>query len=721
MKRIISLCFALLILLLVSPVNAIESVNTTLFSSAQRPDSVAAEGDSLWAMTKEGLWQWTLGDTEPRLLATTGGQDVGLLLTSSGQLYGLNLQSGAFNHIKVENDAIIFKPLQTFDKSTLLDADGLPRMVKNSLMTADGIFLLLEGGVNSLYELLWLNTKNGSIKTFQTQGLHSIAPYKNDSLLALQAKDEGSKPALVELNLKNEKIKVLIKATEGYGADGLAYDACSKTVYYVVGGTIYAHTNFKKAQTVGYLPAAFVYLNPMIMKEHLVFHLQDGVVVRNLSLDKGNAPTVRVFGLGNDIFLLNKVRSMVPDIRIEAPEGWLTATELAQAVVTGSFNYDVALLNGQSTQLSKLMDKGYLMDLSPYAETARVMKRLYPVFLTPVQKDGATYGLPSGVTMSSYGYQQHTLDAIGMKSEELPRDILSFIDFIASWRDRPDALTAGIAPSFDLTKRFLLESMAVLYVEQHQMRNLPLSFDTPLFHQMMDKINNLDEGFLRELSELSQSNLPMRSAVIGSNYDLRMLTRKRPTYAEFFWDFDPLSIALEPGMDTLYPFSATYALMMQGAKNPEAAARVIAAISEADWAQENAPILFADYQPIVSNNALENLEAIKQHARYIEAQIKKAKGAEKSNLEQQLKEQNQEIAKRESNMYVATMDEVEAYRREVLPFLRPAKPSLMYDWNNLEDLTFFKLFRQFVDGAITAEQFIAEADRVLQMMESERR
>lgn len=719
MKRIISLCFALLILLLVSPVNAIESVNTTLFSSAQRPDSVAAEGDSLWAMTKEGLWQWTLGDAEPRLLAQAGGQDVGLLLASSGQLYGLNLQSGAFNLIQVKNGSISLQNLMTFNTSTLHDADGLPRMVKNSLMTAEGIFLLLEGesGANSLYDLLWLNTKDGSIKTFKTQGLRSISLYKNGSLLALQAKDEGSKPALVELNLKNEKNKVLIKAAEGYGADGLAYDAGSKTVYYVSGGTIYAHTNFKKAQTVGYLPAAFVYLNPLLMKGHLAFHLQDGVVVRNLSLDKGNAPTVRVFGLGNDIFLLNKVRAMVPDIRIEAPEGWLTATQLAQAVVTGSFDYDVALLNGQSTQLEKLMDKGYLMDLSPYAETARVMKRLYPVFLTPVQKNSATYGLPSGVSMTTFGYQQHTLDAIGMKSEELPRDILSLLDFIASWGDRPDALTAGVAPVLTLTKRSLLESMSVLYVEQHQMRNLPLSFDTPLFHQMMNKINSLDEGFLRELYEVSQSNRP----VIGELFDLRMLARKRPSHAEFSWDFDPLAISLEPGLDPLYPFNATYALMMQGAQNPEVAARVIAAIAEADWAQMNSPVLFADYQPIVSNNALENLEASKQNARYIQSQMKKAKGADLSNLEQLLLEENQRIAELESNMYVATMDEVEAYRQEVLPFLHPVKPSLMYDWNNLEDLTFFKLFRQFVDGAITTEQFIVEADRVLQMMEQESR
>lgn len=185
-------------------------------------------------------------------------------------------------------------------------------------------------------------------------------------------------------------------------------------------------------------------------------------------------------------------------------------------------------------------------------------------------------------------------------------------------------------------------------------------------------------------------------------------------------DFDPLSISLEPGMERMYPFGLRYyALVMRRARDPDAAARVAAAISQADWAQMDGPVLFQDDQPILSDNVMENLRTMQEVAKQIQGQIQNAKGAEKTNLSLQLAELEQRIAESEKDKYLATMEGVEAYRRDVLPFLRPSQPSLIYDWDNMEDQTFSRLFRQFTGGTLSAEQFSAEADRVLRLMERE--
>lgn len=172
-------------------------------------------------------------------------------------------------------------------------------------------------------------------------------------------------------------------------------------------------------------------------------------------------------------------------------------------------------------------------------------------------------------------------------------------------------------------------------------------------------------------------------------------------------------------MERMYPFGLRYALALRRVRDPDAAARVAAAISQADWPQMDGPVLFQDDQPILYDNVMENLRTMQEVAKQIQGQIQNAKGAEKTNLSLQLAELEQRIAESEKDKYLATMDESEACRRDVLPFLRPSQPSLIYDWDNMEDQTFSRLFRQFTGGTLSAEQFIAEADRVLRPMERE--
>ncbi len=638
---------------------------------------------------------------------------MGELFALSGQLYSLNLHSGRLSMVQMDGGALHLQEVQSFNADALASPEGGPRMIKNSLMTENGIWLLVESLAGQGYDLLLLNHHSGEVIALRTRGILSIAPYQDGQLLVLLQGADGARAAIAAFDPQTDKASVLIQATEGTGADGLCYDAASHTAYYVAGGSIYAHPGLGKPLALGYLPAAFLHRNPLLLSGHMVALLPEGLVIRSLSAPQGAQAVVRVYGLGNNSFLLNRVRAMLPDIRIQAPEQYLTALELAQAVITNSFPYDVAVLSLNNTQLHKLMAKGYLADLGQHPETARVLRRLYPIFLTPLTQDGVVYGLPSGISMPCYSYQQATLDMIGMRPDELPTDILAYLDFIASWRERPQALEAGVLPTFALDKQELLIEVMGLYITQHQLRGLPLRFDTPLFREMLNKLAQLDDAYL---SSLRQWDAQQRRAVIDQSYDLRDLGRKRSSRVWRNADFEPISMALMPDTDRIYPYTGSAALVLRGAADFNAAARVAAALCEADWAQSNAPVLFQDYQPVISDNYLENMATAQQNAQYFAAQMDKATGAEKTRLSEQLADTNRQIELMAEERFVATLPEVAVYQRDVLPYLRAELPSLMYDIHNLEDQSFFRLYRQFIGGAIDSEGFIAEADRILNMM-----
>ena len=271
--------------------------------------------------------------------------------------------------------------------------------------------------------------------------------------------------------------------------------------------------------------------------------LPDGVYIRTLSANTGSKPTVRVYTW--DPFTLSKLRAMLPGINIEASSSVMNSTELAQAVISDAFDYDVALLNIRDPQLYSLMDKGYLMDLRPFAELARLSERIYPVFLEPVTRERRLFALPASVSITTYGYDPDVLSRIGLTADQLPRDILSFLDFLGGWRADFGGFDGEILPAIGLDRRSVTHDMVTLYIDQHLMQGLPLSFDTPLFRRMMEKIDSLDYSYLSGLWDLiPQESRDVPKAVIQPFVDLGSLGRNRVSPASDGTREYPLSIGL---------------------------------------------------------------------------------------------------------------------------------------------------------------------------------
>lgn len=721
MKRILSAMLILSLLVLrASPSMAQAGSNLNHLLGANSADSLAAADGALWLLSGDRLWRWQPGDQEAALIAQGvpnafhDPQDpgaLGHLMAHENRLYSLHPALGLLSEWLPGEHVQLRDPIR-YPLDLLLDADGMPRMIKNCAMNGRGVWLLAESRAGDGFDLLLLD-RQGGVHLSKAKHIRSIAPYEDNSLLAI-VREEGQNAQIVRIDPETGAMKTLIGSV-AKDADGLCHDQGSNTAYYVSEAQILAHPKMGKAQRVAYLPAVYLYRSPVLIGGHMAVSLPDGVYIRSLSADTSSKPTVRVYTW--DPFTLSKLRAMLPGINIEASSSVMNSTELAQAVISDAFDYDVALLNIRDPQLYSLMDKGYLMDLRPFAELARLSERIYPVFLEPVTRERRLFALPASVSITTYGYDPDVLSRIGLTADQLPRDILSFLDFLGGWRADFGGFDGEILPAIGLDRRSVTHDMVTLYIDQHLMQGLPLSFDTPLFRRMMEKIDSLDYSYLSGLWDLiPQESRDVPKAVIQPFVDLGSLGRNRVSPASDGTREYPLSIGLTPDGGTIYPFQADFVTVMTRAKDPEAAARVAAAYVQADWTQTASQLLFMDYGPSVSENYLENLRTMEENERSLKAQAEKAEGAEKTHLEQSLADFQKRMADYEVEKYVVTEDELEEYRRDTLPYLRPLAPSIHEDANRLGDLSFLMLVRQLVDGQLDAASFITQADQMLRLM-----
>lgn len=724
MKRLLTVLLALILLTPAAPAGA-DNLNQLL--GAAGADSIAAAGGALWLLSGDALWRWRPGEDQPALIAQGlpnalqgdgNPQALGHLLGYEQRLFSLDPARGALAELTV-GEGVQLRDVRHYPTGLLLDADGQPRMIKNRMMDRDGVWLLAENLSRDGYDLLHLD-EAGQVRAVKAPGIRSIAPYKPGSLLVIEQR-EGRKPALRQFFPKTGKADTLVKALPA-DADGLCYDGDTNTAYYFTNGEIVAHAGMGRGKAVACLPAVYLYQNPALVGGHLAASLPEGVCIRSLTQSAAGRPTVRVYDL--DLFTLNKVRAMLPDIDIRASgdSDRMDAQALAQAVLSDTFPYDVAVLDIQNPQLYSLMDKGYLADLNAFPETARTAARMYPVFLEPVRRQQALYALPAHVAILACAYDPAALERIGLPAERLPRDILSLVDFLAGWKEHFGAFDGEILPAPGLNREGVINDLVGLYITQHQLRHIKLTFDTPLFRRMMNRIDGLDFQYLSSLrGMLPEERRDVPAAVLHPMTNIGDLARNRDSLWRDGRKTFPLGIGLSPDDDTVYPFRGTCAAVMARARDAAAAARVAAAISTADWGQTRAQLLFADYQPVLSDNARESLLSMQEAERSISAQLRKASGAEKTNLEKSLSELRQRIKEMEKDKYVVTPEEVDAYRRDTLPYLRPLPPPLHENAPFLNDLSFLRLFRQLVSGSLGAEQFIEQADRMLRMMEEESR
>lgn len=165
------------------------------------------------------------------------------------------------------------------------------------------------------------------------------------------------------------------------------------------------------------------------------------------------------------------------------------------------------------------------------------------------------------------------LEKIGMSEDELPKTLLEYMDFAVNWLDNY---------AYDYADLMLLDNVYDIrsqlfsqvlngYVSYYAATNQALDFDTPLMHKLLAKLDEV-APILEELNSEENSS----GSVVVYSYDtptalLTEYMNYTPQEYSFNWDYQPLLLSLDEGMDPVIPMSMEVYLINPNSENADMA------------------------------------------------------------------------------------------------------------------------------------------------------
>lgn len=406
-------------------------------------------------------------------------------------------------------------------------------------------------------------------------------------------------------------------------------------------------------------------------------------------------------------------------VQVEDGNNWLS--EMVWLMDGGKDAPDVVLTTLNSTpyygkagwNFKTLLEKGYCMDLSGYPQVAEYVAELYPVFRDAVMKDGKIYGLPvSAHNESSYVVNANVMRNLGLTMEDIPTNLVDLCAFITRWNQEFAATWPQYAPiscAEDYRSR-IFDLMVWEYTNYCQAEGKELTFDDPIFREMMDALNKMEYDVLQ-----SRNNDPNAEL---SDYRVALIATDINTMGYCYAD-----LYSEDGQLLVLPMSAT---KDTSPRTPVTSMSVLIVNPRTDNADAVGELLSLYLEQRLHNTdryALlstvtephENADAVEQIAFYqeeiarLEDMLETAEGARIAAIIQNVQYFKSCCQNLESARWDLDPEILKAYQEVIVPTV------FVREWS-LFDVTLGAadaLVNEFCTGQIDAETFITKADALM--------
>ena len=421
--------------------------------------------------------------------------------------------------------------------------------------------------------------------------------------------------------------------------------------------------------------------------------------------------------------------------------------ELHNALLAGTFDWDVFETFTHETDLRLLMEKGYLLDLSGSEIVRDYVARLYPDIAAQCVLDGKIYAVPMDGIWDESGPKlvwPEKWQEAGYTEADIPQTFGAYLDFIDAWLDRREddpGLTLNVFADFtpfvyDIHSYSgrLVDELLDSHIAQLVYAGQPLSFSDPDLIPLLEKAKAVGERIFRFEPTKTDSN--SNFGLFGySNMSFEEQAR---------WQANLRIHEDQPLLQSYFlPMTAVYA----GTSNPELAIAAVESsllryLSE-EVHQARIAMMRTDAQPVLNPN-YEPQQRLKQN--YIDMCERRLAGDDTPYTEYidmtgldeywgnmsyfagELKTMSEadirdEIARRREDMawykryeYSVSPEFLAAWRQHAQHLYFPG-PNIFTADEGYEN--FKSLKKQFVDGLISARQLANELDRIAWMMEME--
>ena len=259
-------------------------------------------------------------------------------------------------------------------------------------------------------------------------------------------------------------------------------------------------------EQVGFIPTSMSIENALCVGDMLLYCTTDNDGITAANIQKGYAPVQSVNITGGT---MNKVVSRfdpdwngVPFYYTDVP-----ADMALEDYLVSEGGPDLIKPIVRDGEFTRLLECGYLMDLSAYPEIKDYVDLLYPAYQELVNREGGIYGVP--VYANSYrGWyiNKEVMTAMGLTAEDIPTDLVGMIEFAQKWNDE----WAEKYPHYTLlnnTENYrnrFLHALLDEWQEYCQYSGQELNYDDPIVREVLTALDAAD--FTKIDEALKQTN-----------------------------------------------------------------------------------------------------------------------------------------------------------------------------------------------------------------------
>lgn len=511
-----------------------------------------------------------------------------------------------------------------------------------------------------------------------------------------------------------------------YSVNYVAYDAASETLFYVLNGTLYRISGMDPdtAESICPVSAGAIYSAASLALGGEAFvcagssyvAMYDATVyLDNTTLDISDPTNI----YSAEYYDVQSAAGLAlteahPDVVVRMVD----APMVTEAMLTRSSDVDIYMTFVDAPDYDALYGRGYMAELDGSDVITSYVSEMYPEVQSKLTKDGHIFAVPiSFQARNPICYHPLALAELGLTEADIPSTWLEFLRFLPEVM--PLLEENGVVSIFPLKftpdelRERLFECILDEYMLHMHTTGQELRFDTPLMRSIIREFENID---------FSTLGLPEDdSGYIGYSYnevlfDFGISISPLQFYYTDTFNSVPLIMPLDDGVEPLIPAQLYVAFVNPYSENASLAIEYLELVAVNRPAELNAALIPGNDEPVPSAFLEEEVAWFDEMIAQTEAEMAKANEEELDDWEKKLedyKEGRDELLSGDDPFAWDISADSVAWYRSMDDSIRIA-PS--YGMDTDASVVFYSLRSQYLDGQITANEFIETADKRLNMM-----
>lgn len=674
-----------------------------------------------------------------------------MLVTDGEKVYGINHVTGGIFAISGENGKPVYTDVATMQDTKFFiqeEEDYTYALLPDTVaMSGDTVLMLMNtwddnGCVANLYAV---SLKDGSVRKVNVDNVRNFCAYKDGKFLMIVSQkqsdydDNGNFiPQMAMIyDPATDAATTLCSAIamkDDMSYQQITYSAALDAVLYCDSTQIMGTKDFQKATLYAYVPVEG-YRIATVGDTVVSAAYSSGVFARTLTENYQPNHVIHLSGTSvwggiRDYAMDYPEVAVVGDSDIDSA----SAEEVARAFASGDDAPDIvrAYVNSYTSSdaagglaIERLNQKGYCKDLSVYPAVKEYVESLNPVFRDFVtDANGKIFALPIGVSgVYAFTINPTVFEEMGMTMDDIPTNFIDLCAFVTRWNDEFVEDYPNYAP-LDSTEKYKDRMFRLALREWKgycQATGQDLHFDDPIFREMVaaidamrcDRIEESNKQTSDEISDYKQPLIFTGTWMLNAYYDGDVT---------FGADKTPKLIQMTLTKDTDFHLGEGIEMELMFV-NPRTTDSdeigtlleyVIKDISDT----QKVELVAGQTTPIENPWYEEERKQEEADLAMYQQMYDEAPAEEKNAYKEQLDEFKLYMEQSaESNRYTVSPAYIQRYQEVILPALYIAKPSVLDSTDNTSGLR--TLVQRYIDGQITIDQFIREADGKLRMIQLE--